>query len=330
MLVGLCYWHPGSAQDIHFSQYNGSLLNLSPAFTGFFNGDFRAGAIYRSQWTSVPVSYSTFSMHGEARIKPGALSKERFGVGFLFNNDKAGDARYTMNQFFIKSAYQKAINADSSLLMSAGFNLGFCTAFFDYTKMSFDAQYDGSSFSASRATGEAFNVTRYTYADLNVGLGLSYKLNDKLAFTYALGIHHLNNPTISFQKNKDSRLDTKWANYIQGVVVLNPAIDVIGEMLYSRQGKYNEWIPHGTLKYYLERDKNLAVSGGLMFRAKDAVIARGGYTYKTLQTGIAYDINISRFVAATNRRGGFEIFVNYIFSKPKPVFLKRRSCPVYM
>lgn len=326
----LGYLSPSPAQDIHFSQYNGSLLNLSPAFTGFFNGDFRAGAIYRSQWTSVPVSYATFSMHGEARVKPNALSKERFGVGFLFNNDKAGDARYTMNQFYIKSAYQKALNTDSTLLMSAGFNLGFCNAFFDYSKMSFDVQHDGASYSASRSTGEAFSATRYSYADLNLGLGVSYRLNEKLSFTYALGVHHLNRPSISFQSNKESRLDAKWVNYVQGVVVLNPVMDAVGEILYSRQGKYNELIPHGTVKYYLERDKNLAVSGGLMFRAKDALIIRSGYTYRTLQAGIAYDVNISRFVAATNRRGGFEIFVNYIFSKPKPVFLKRRTCPVYM
>jgi len=30
-------------QDIHFSQYNMSPLNLNPAFTGSFDGDYRAG-----------------------------------------------------------------------------------------------------------------------------------------------------------------------------------------------------------------------------------------------------------------------------------------------
>lgn len=318
------------AQDIHFSQFNGSLLNLSPAFTGFFNGDYRVGAIYRSQWRAVPVSYSTFSMNGEARIKPFALSKEQIGVGVLFNNDNAGDARYTMNQLYLKGAYRKAINTDSTLFLSGGLALGFCSAFFDYSKMSFDAQYDGSNYSAARATGEEFNTTRYRYADINLGLGLSYKYNEKIQLTYALGLHHLNTPVVSFQNNSESRLDFKWVNYLQGVYLLSPTLDLVGEVLYKRQGMYNELIPHASAKYYLMRHTNLAVLGGLMFRAKDAIVVRAGYTYKTLQSGIAYDINVSRFVAATNRRGGFEIFVNYIFSKPKPVFIKRRACPVYM
>lgn len=328
LLQGICgVLH---AQDIHFSQYNGSLLNLSPAFTGVFNGDFRAGAIYRSQWTAVPVSYSTFSMHGEARLKPKQFVRDNLGVGFLFNNDKAGDASYTMNQFFLKASYLKPLTDDSTLLISAGFNLGICSAFFDYSKMTFDEQFDGVNYSRSRSAGENFAFTRYNYADVNLGLGLAYRPFDKLQLNYAIGWHHLNRPLVSFQTNKESRLDMKLANYLQAVYELNPTLDIVGEMLYNRQGKYNEYIPHASMKYYFSRDKNLSVSGGLMLRAKDAIVMRAGYTHKTLQSGIAYDINTSKFTAATNRRGGFELFVNYVFSKPKPVFIKRRPCPVYM
>lgn len=318
------------AQDIHFSQYNGSLLNLSPAFTGLFNGDYRAGAIYRSQWRAVPVSYSTFSMHGEARLQPQQLKGDQVGVGFLFNNDKAGDARYTMNQLFLKAAYIKPLNLDTTLVLSAGFNLGICSAFFDYNKMTFDEQFDGVTYSAARAAGENFAYTRYNYGDVNLGLGLQYKVSNTLHLTYGVGLHHLNRPVVSFQTNADSRLDMKWANYLQAVYMLNEKVDLIGEALYNRQGKYNELIPHTSAKYYFNRDRNEAVSGGLMLRAKDAVVMRAGYTYKTIQSGIAYDINTSKFLAATNRRGGFEIFVNYVFSKPKPVFIKRRPCPVFM
>lgn len=57
-----------------------------------------------------------------------------------------------------------------------------------------------------------------------------------------------------------------------------------------------------------------SIQGGLCWRARDAVVLRFGYNYKTLQSGIAYDVNISRFIAATNRRGAFELFVNYVLS----------------
>jgi hypothetical protein len=78
-LLGANYFY---GQDIHFSQFSGSLLNISPGYTGMFNGDYRLSAIYRSQWQSVPVSYSTFNMNGEIRVKPKKLNKDMLGFGF--------------------------------------------------------------------------------------------------------------------------------------------------------------------------------------------------------------------------------------------------------
>ena len=68
----------------------------------------------------------------------------------------------------------------------------------------------------------------------------------------------------------------------------------------------------------------------MCLRARDAVVFRFGYTHKTLQSGIAYDINTSKFTAATNRRGAFEIFVNYVISRKPSNFVKKRVCPVFM
>src|SRR5690606_2674243 len=104
----------------------------------------------------------------------------------------------------------------------------------------------------------------------------------------------------------------------------------IGEALFSVQGKNLELVPHLSLKYLLNEDVNQALSGGLCLRAKDAVILRMGYHYKLLNSGIAYDINISKFTAATNRRGAFEIFVNQTISSNKTYQSRRRICPVFL
>src|SRR3954465_12344136 len=82
-------------QDIHFSQYNGSLLNLNPAFTGVFDGDYRFNAIYRTQWQAVPVPYKTVGISGYMRFRPKQLKSDCIGFGLQFNNDQAGDAFYT-------------------------------------------------------------------------------------------------------------------------------------------------------------------------------------------------------------------------------------------
>lgn len=318
------------SQDIHFSQFDGSLLNLTPGFTGFFNGDFRVGAIYRSQWQAVPVPYSTFSMNGEARIKPKQLVKDMVGLGLVFNNDKAGDTRYGTTQLYANGSYIFLGKPDSSLLLTLGMNIGWCQVGFDYDRMTFDNQYDGLNYNKNTATGENFDWSKFNYADINMGAGVQYILNQKHRFTVGLGFHHLTSPVITYQGNRLSRLDFKMTNYLSYSTPVAPKVDIIAEALISKQAKNYEIIPHSSLKYYFSRDDNKAVLGGLCFRTKDAIVLRFGYTHKTLQSGIAYDINVSKFTAATNRRGAFEIFVNYVIRRLPSSISKKRACPVFM
>ncbi|MBL7930727.1 MAG: PorP/SprF family type IX secretion system membrane protein, partial [Bacteroidia bacterium] len=297
-------------QDIHFSQFNASLLNLSPGYTGFFNGDYRVSAAYRSQWNAVPVSYNTFSMSGERRFRPLRLKKDMVGVGLLFNNDRAGDAHYGTTQFYLQGSYIFLAKPDSSLLISLGANVGWCRVGFDYSKMTFENQYDGYAYNQTLQTGEQFNWTVRNFADISLGSAIQYIHNGKHRFTYAIGVHHLSSPTISYQGNDASKLDYKFTNILSYSTPIKENTDIIAEALVSNQGKYYELIPHVSLKYYMKREENKAILGGLCYRSRDAVVFRMGYTQGTLQSGISYDINISRFNAASNFRGGFELFIN--------------------
>jgi type IX secretion system PorP/SprF family membrane protein len=318
------------AQDIHFSQYNASLLNLSPAFTGLFDGDYRFGAIYRSQWQSVPVSYSTFSMHGERRLKPSAFKKDMVGVGLLFNSDRAGDARYGSTQIYLNGSYIFLGKPDSSLIISMGTNVGWSQVSFDYSKMTFDNQFDGSLYNRSLSSGEHFNFVQKSFADVNLGGMIQFIASRRHKFAYGITLNHLNSPVISYQGNDLSRLDLKVSNYLAYSTPLNGKTDLVSEALVSNQGKNFEVIPHISLKYAINKSEMKAVSGGVCYRARDAVVLRFGYYYKTLQSGISYDINISNFSPATNRRGAFEIYLNYVL-KIKPAFVaRRRGCPVFM
>jgi type IX secretion system PorP/SprF family membrane protein len=305
-------------------------LNISPAFTGFFDGDFRVGAIYRSQWQTVPVPYSTISMSGEARIKPRTFVKDMLGIGVTFNNDIAGDARYGTTQLYLSGSYINPLIADSSLLFSVGMNIGFCQVGFDYNKMTFDNQFDGLQYNSGAATGERFDWTKYNYADINLGGAIQYRLNYKHKFTYGAGFHHITTPVITYQGNNLSKLDFKIVNYLAYSTPINLKTDLVADAIINKQGKYYEFIPHASIKYYFSRDNNKAVLAGLSLRARDAVVIRIGYHEKTLQSGIAYDINTSKFTAATNRRGAFEIYVNYVFRRDKSYSVKKRVCPVFM
>ncbi len=318
------------AQDIHFSQFNGSLLNLNPAFCGFFNGDYRVGAIYRTQWSAVPVPYKTISFSGESRIKPMMEKSDMVGIGVVFNSDKAGDTRYGTNQFYIHGSYIHPLREDSSLLVSGGLNLGYCSVGFDYTKMTFDNQYDGLNYSNSTASGEQFKYFSDNFLDLNFGFAAQYILNRKQRFVFGTSLQHLTSPNISYQGNDVSKLDRKVGFYGQFTTPINQKIDLVTELMYNRQGKYNELVPHASLKYYTNKNANQAIMAGISARAVDAFILRGGYTYKNTQAGLSYDINYSKFTAATNKRGAFEIYIIHIFFKKYQTIIKKKPCPIFM
>ena len=252
------------------------------------------------------------------------------GLGVTFNNDVAGDTRYGTTQFYVSSTYINPLKQDSSLLFSVGANVGFCQVGFDYNKMTFDNQFDGLQFSAGVAPNEKFDWTKYNYADINLGAAIQYRLNYKHRFLYGAGFHHVTTPVITYQGNNLSKLDFKIVNYIGYSAVLGTKADIVSDAIINKQGKYYEIVPHASLKYYFNRDLNRAVLLGVCWRARDAIVIRLGYHEKTLQSGIAYDINTSKFTAATNRRGAFEIYVNYVFRNQNTYTVKKRVCPVFM
>jgi len=317
------------AQDIHFSQFNGSLLNMTPGFTGFYDGDYRVGAIYRSQWQSVPVRYNTISLQAEKVISPLKLQKDLIGVGLLFNSDRAGDARYGSTQAYLSGSYIIKSFQDTSIRLSLGLSAGWSQVGFDYSKMNFDSQYDGEAFNNGLGTNERFNWIVRNYFDLNAGFALQKKFLNRSTLGFGFGFFHLTRPNYSFNGSGESRLDFKFTNVITYSKILNVKVDVLAEAMLSFQGRYREIMPHVALKYFFDRSENKAVLGGLSLRTKDALIVRFGYSNKLMNAGISYDINLSRFTAATNRRGGFEIFLIQIINSQPAFVAKKRPCPTF-
>ncbi len=98
-----------SAQDIHFSMFDMAPLELNPAYTGFYEGTFRIGGIYRTQWQGLSINsmsggtdkfsgYQTPSAYIDVPFgfpspkvkKTGARMKNWAGIGISFFADQVG------------------------------------------------------------------------------------------------------------------------------------------------------------------------------------------------------------------------------------------------
>jgi type IX secretion system PorP/SprF family membrane protein len=319
-----------SSQDIHFSQFGMSPLNLNPAFTGFFDGDFRAVANYRSQWTSVPVSYSTTSISFDAKraIKNNMLNN--LGAGLLFNNDVSGDSRYGITQLYIPLSFNKTTGKDSSIFFGFGVQPGISNIGFRTSKLTYDNQWDGDAYNSALPTGENYSILKRTYFDLNAGAMLQMRVTQSSVFTFGLSLSHLTSPKVSFFKNDEIKLDQKINSYLAYRISFSPKLNLQTEYLFQRQGKFMENVVGARMSYVINVAEKQAVSVGSYYRLKDAVIARIGYDVKQWQFGVSYDVNNSAFKAATNRRGAIEFAVIYIFRQASIFIPKKRSCPVFM
>ena len=75
------------AQDIHFTQWMFSPLNLNPGETGRFDGDFRVVGNYRSQWGAVmEKQYKTFGLSYDQAF---SVYGKQFSGGIQFDNDRS-------------------------------------------------------------------------------------------------------------------------------------------------------------------------------------------------------------------------------------------------
>ena len=128
------------AQDIHFSQFDQSYLNLNPGLTGQFDGNYRLNANYKNQWSAISEPYRTFSFAADARSP---LKKyKNIHLGVLLFNDDAGVGGLRTTQFSLNVAYYYALNKDSSLSLNTGVQFGLISRSINFEDLSFDQQYN--------------------------------------------------------------------------------------------------------------------------------------------------------------------------------------------
>lgn len=316
-------------QDIHFSQFHKSYLNLNPALTGSFVGDYRFNANYRNQWSSISEPFRTFSasVEGNHLLK----SVPNLRMGLLVINDEAGLGGLTNTQINTSFAYLKKLNQDSSLVGKVGVQFGFSSKRINFNRFTFDSQYNGRQFDQSLSTGESFDRNSLNYLNVNTGFGLEYFLEAQKTIEIGVSLFNLTNPNQSFD-NVSSSLDIRTNLYAKADLDLKKKLDLLPAILYSTQSKFKEFILGADIRYHLEKRTLFANSlyGGIWYRTSDALILTAGLDYFQWNVGVSYDINTSQLQTASQRRGGLEISLTYIFRNFKPTYRRYKVCPNFM
>ena len=303
------------AQDIHFSQFYETSILRNPALMGTFNGDYKIGAVYRSQWSSISQPFQTGLVHGETRIPVKGESGDYFTAGLLAYYDKAGSIGLQTVAIYPALNFTKYLGDGSRSFISAGFTGGYIQRSFDPGKMTTNAQYINNSWNPDNPTGEHFDDSHISNWDLGAGIAINSAAADEHV-TYYAGIsgYHFTRPKRSFySSNEFIKLDVK-LNVAAGFSYrLTDQYGVQVHANYQRQGVYNEFIGGGLIGWKRitnnETDPALSLYAGVFYRVSDAAIPTIKVDYKRISITGSYDFTTSKLRAGNGGEGGFEISV---------------------
>ncbi len=333
---------PLQAQDIHYTQFYNAPFQISPGLTGIYKGDVRLMTNFRNQWASVPVDYRTFTVATDIRLPWGASENGFWAAGLNINYDRAGYSRLHNANVNLTASYTRRLG--KYVYTSLGAQVGGAQRAFRIDDLTFNNQYDPSlsQYNATFDNGEPIGDEQKWYMDMGVGFNLrfqdqdTYELLDKLErrtkIDIGVGIFHLNRADQSFFGVERVPLPMRISPYVSGTVKLTKDLDFVGTWLGQFQGSYMEILYSLAGRLHLDRTpgNQWALQLGANHRFHDfgeSYSPALEVHFNTLRVGFSYEVNVSPFRVATERRSGPEISIRYLIRKvPKlPVY---KICPL--
>ena len=313
------------AQDIHFSQFFNSPLNLNPALTGKFNGNTRVHANYRQQWKSVPVDYVSADVGIDFNFAK-AGKKNALGIGALINYDQAGDLNLNMTGLNGFLSYAIAISDNKSI--TPGLNISYAQRQYDLSAVRSGNQWNGVAFDPN-ISPEFVGAEQVSYFDLGLGLNYRGQKHIRKFLDLGVGLYHLIQPEDSFSSTTGNNINRPMRLTLYGMLnqQLSKKLDLLVNVMHQRQEPYRETVVNAQGKIYLGKNLDKALYLGLGYRFDDAWYPMIAIEVGRLYGAFSYDFNISDFNIATDNRGGPELSLRYIFSRiPDGVY---KPCLIY-
>jgi len=299
------------AQDVHFSQFKTSSFLLNPALVGAQNNDYKASLQRKSQWASVSVPFTTFTL---ALERKDILPTQSVGVQFL--NDIAGDSRFKTTG--INLAYAKKVAVRNDNIISVGAEIGFLQRSVVFDDLVFNEP-------------ENLSNLNFMFPDVAIGIANFYEINKQTILECGIALHHINKPKQSLTDNDAIRLHQKMNFHTTLNYYYTANLSMQPKLLFSNQDTDKEFLLGCDVNYLLEGESDVLLKSGIAERFNDAVILYFGTEIEGLSCVVSYDVNTSNLVNASNNKGGFEFSVVYqwkVLKKEKSI--KQEQCPKYL
>ncbi len=275
VLIALLWAGNLPAQDLHFSQWFNTPLITNPANTGFIpSADYRLGANYRNQWSSVMnVPYKTMSIWGDAQLFRDRIETGWMGLGGVILRDVAGSGSLTSTKVYASVAYHQEIAA--AHLLSAGFNFGWVNKRINSSQLKFPDQFDGQFFDNTLPTSAYLDNPNINYFDVQAGLNYAYFPTDRIYINGGVSAMHLNQARESFftgdASGEDNKIPPRYTIFGNASIKMTDEVIVNPMAYYTRQTSASEFVIGGNVQYNLSGDGEQQLFGGMYYRPGDAL-----------------------------------------------------------
>ena len=319
------------AQDIHFSQFNFSPLNLNPAMTGFFDGDFRMTANFRSQWDAIRnVSpFRTIAASADLSLLKGKLKSDYLGIGLQFYNDEAGVLNYGTKNFGLSLAYSKGFGWDVKHSIALGFQGGMVQR--GFTPGNSEAIYPDDI--NELALGTLDNSA--TFIDMSAGLLYHIVPRERLNMYIGGAYQHLNKPKQTFLGDGNETIYPKISLSSGALIEVGNNLNLLPSIMYLNQGPASQTNIGSYIQFILGESYVSETSFSLGFWTRfartsaDAVIIAARFDHKWITAGISYDVTISELSTANKHAGAVELSLIYIGKLRDNKGYKGSYCPTF-
>jgi type IX secretion system PorP/SprF family membrane protein len=300
-----------AAQSIHFSQFYNAPMLMNPALTALLpEHDYRVGANYRNQWASVPVPYSTFSAYADMQALKSQEKYNCFGIGFALFTDRAGDGLLSLTNANLSLAYHLQMGQNS--ILSFGTTAGYVQRSLNYDKLTYDFQWDGTTFNAGRSNGERTGIAKTNYAALSAGLNYTY-FSEGLFLKIGAGVMNVNQPKETFYNTSTNTIGMRPTGSVDVTAKLSNNIIINPSVYYAQQKDAYELVFGSLFRYNVQPGATTptqVIFGGY-HRLGDAIIGVIGLKWNDLQVMANYDHTISKLGPYNSGKGAMEFSIIY-------------------
>lgn len=307
------------AQDVHFTQFNFSPLNVNPANAGLFSGSYRVGGIFRDQAFAIsnPSAYKTIHFFVDVTLPWKVRKNDWVGLGINFIQDRSGEISWGGGGFIGQLAYHMVLNPKTTI--SVGGQYG-------------SAQYNVKSPQKAEAESNIRGNTQQLmfnngaqYTDISIGADLTTALGAaKHNLQLGFAANRINRPSVTnLSSGSAQKLGTLLTANIGFTYHLNQKLDLRNNIWVRNLQKSNQAVPQCVASYLYNVEKKVRLNAGLGYRFGDALQFIFGVDIDNLAIGLAFDQTLSslRTVQSPTGFGAVELAAKYtgvITKKPDP------------